>query len=492
MTFGLDVGSQHLSAAWVGPGGSPQLIADKTDPDIFVTPAVVGLEGNRAYVGRSAEVFAEDNPLAAVARSLKSSLGSGEVLLRDARGRGWFAETLLTPLLTKVLDDAALAAGARPAHAVINVPREFGAPQRQAVLRAADWAGLASAVLLDRSVAAARFLASGIDNSGNDLALVFSVGNRFAEATVVEIGPRSLAVRGAAQARVGSRALDEAVWQALRPVVGEAVDDPAAQAQALPFVSRWRQKFSRPGTREAETVLFLRGKPHVLHLTATQHEQIGAPIVAQLMELAQAALQQAGIGWDRIAQVWPVGAGAQEPTVLAALTTLAGKTVTPRMALQAPAFGAALHAADLHGGNPWLGLPTRAGRPDSGVALRLLGADQKPTYDPLIAAGSALPARATRQFTTARAEQVRMVFDLVFLNGSNAETAGLFAFGPIAKPRAGLVVELQVALSAEGVLSAEATEGVGGPRLARTLLVRGGSSEPLVAQRTLLEGIRHA
>jgi molecular chaperone HscC len=492
MTFGLDVESQHLGAAWIGPGGSPQLIADKHDPDLFTTPSVVGLDGSRAYVGRSAEVFAEDNPLAAVAQDLNSSLGTGEELLRDARGRGWFAETLLTPLLAKVLDDAAIAAGTRPTHAVVSVPCEFSPPQRQAVLRAADWAGIASAVLLNRSLAAARFLASGLASGGNDLALVFAVGSRFADVTLIEIGPRSLAVRGVASGELGSRALDEALWQALRPVLGEAVDDPTVQAKVLPGVRAWRKKFQRTGTRDAETVLFVQGKPHVLNLTALQHEQICAPLAAQSLELAQAALRQAGITWDRITHLWPIGTGAQEPTVLAALAAEAGRSFTPRMALQAPAFGAALHAADLHGGQPWLGLPTRPGRPDSAVALRLVDADRKPTYDTLIASGSPLPARATRQFTTARADQVRMVFDLVFINDSAPESAGLFAFGPIAKPRPGLVVELLVTLGPDGVLAAEATEGVGGPRLRRTLLARGGSSEPLVAQRNLLEGIRHA
>lgn len=492
MTFGLDLGSNHLSAAWVGPGGSPQLVSDKHDPDLFVTSTVVGVDGARAFVGRSAEVLAEDNPQATLARQLKTALGSGEPVLRDARGRGWFAETLFVPLLNKVLDDTALAAGNRPQHAVINVPREFTLAQRHAVQRAADWSGLASAVLLERSVAAARFLAHGLEASAApQLALVFAVGSRFAEAAVFELGPRSLALRGSAHGRGGSATLDESLAQALRPLLGDPPDSPLEQTALLHAVARLRQKLTKPGTRETESVLFVRGKPYVVHLTAAQHDQICAPHLDQLLQLADAALQQAGVTWDQLAHVWPVGAGAQEACVVAALSARLGKPVTPRLALQAPAFGAALHAADLQRNTAWLGLPARPGGPGAAVALRMVGADKKPQFDPLLAADAARPARATRQFATARPDQVRMVFDLVFTNGTAVEQAALLAFGPIAKPRTGLIVELQVTLGTDGVLQVEATEGVGGPRLPRTVLSRGGSSEPLVNQRLLLEGIRH-
>lgn len=492
MTFGLDLGSHHLSAAWVGPNGSPQLIADKHDPDVFVTPITVGVEGNRAFVGRSAEVLAEDSPNAPIARQLKSALGSGEPVLRDARGRGWFAETALVPVLAKVLDDAAIAAGARPTHAVINVPREFTSVQRHAVLRAADWAGLPGTVLLDRSLAAARFLATGHDANGGALVLVFAVGNSFAEATVIEIGPRALAVRGSASARLGSATMDHALLQALRPLLGEAIDDPAVQTATLPSVARIRQKLAKPGARDAEGVIFLRGRPFLVHLAASQHERIIAPTLDQLLGLADAALQQAEVDRAKIAAVWPVGGCAQEGPVLAGLAAKSGRPITPRQALQSPAFGAALHAADLHAGSPWLGLPVRPGANGSAVALRLIGADKKTQLDELIPSGAPRPAQVMRRFSTVRDDQVRMVFDLVFTHGTAIEAAVLAAFGPIAKPRSGLPIDLQVTLGADGVLLVEATEGLSGQRLPRTLLARGGSSEPLVGQRTLLEGIRHA
>lgn len=492
MTVGIDLGSQHLSAAWVGPAGSPQLVADKHDPEVFVTPTSVGAEGSRLLVGRSAEVLAEDSPNAPIARRLKLSIGNGESALRDGRGRAWHAETALVPVLQKVLDDATLAAGNRPAHGVLTVPREFTPAQRQAVLRAADWAGLSGVVLLDRSLAATRYLAGSVDASGTPLALVLAMGNRFAEASVIELGPQSLAVRSCASARLGAAVFDEAVLHALRPLLGDAIDDPITRGPALQAVNRLRQKFAKPGASEAESVLFVRGKPFLVHLLAAMHQQAIAPSLDQVDALVEDALQQAGVTWQRLGPIWPVGGGAQEASVLARLSAKAGRAVTARQSLQAAAFGAAQHAHDLHQGTPWMGLPARPGASGAALALRLVDAEKKVRLDPLIAAGAPRPSQAVRRFTTARDDQTRMVFDLVFAQGTTVESAGLFAFGPIPKPRAGLGIELQVSVSPQGVLHADAIDTSTSNRLPRTLLTRGVSSEPLVAQRTLLEGLRYA
>lgn len=492
MTIGLDLGTHQLTAAWVGSSGSPQLVPDKLDSEIFQTPASLGLDGSRTFVGRAAEVVAEDNPAAPIARRLKLAVGSGEPVMHDARRRPWLAETALTPVLQKIIDDATLATGSRPTFAVLTVPHEFTSAQRQAVARAADWAGLGTPVLLPRSLAAARYLASSFDLSVPKLALVCAVGTHFTEVSVLEARSHSLQVRGTASARLGGAQLDEALLEALRPVLGDPADDPAGRAPLGSAIARLRQRLGQPGTREVETVIFQRGQPRLVSLVATQYQRIIAPVVARIVALADTALQQAGADWSQIDAVWPVGSCALEPAMLEALAAKSGRAVTPRQALQAAAFGAAQHAVDLTSGEPWAGLPRLPGRRGAALALRLIDADKKIRLDELIPGSTVWPAQAVKRFTTSRADQVRMVFDLVFADATGLESAALVAFGPITKPQLNLGLDLQVAINAQGLLTAEAVDTRTGAKLPRTLLTRGVSSEPLVNQRLLLDGFRHA
>lgn len=492
MTIGLDLGTYQLTAAWVGSNGSPQLVPDKLDSDIFQTPASLGLDGSRTFVGRAAEVVAEDNPAAPVARRLKLALGSGEPVMHDARRRGWLAETALTPVLQKIIDDAAFAAGSRPKFAVLTVPHEFTPAQRQAIARAADWAGLGTTVLLPRSLAAARYLASSSDLVGAKLALVCAVGTHFTEVTVLEARPHRLQVRGTASARLGGAQMDEALLDALRPVLGDPADDPAGRVPLGMAIARLRQRLSQPGTREVETVIFRRGQPRLVSLLASQYQRIIAPVVARIAELADTALQQAGTNWSQVEAVWPVGSCALEPAVLDVLAAKFGRSVTPRQALQASAFGAAQHAVDLANGESWVGLPRLPGRRGAALALRLIDTDKKVRLDELVSGSTAWPTQAVKRFTTSRADQLRMVFDLVFADATGIESAALVAFGPINKPQLNLGLDLQVAISAQGLLTAEAVDTRTGAKLPRTLLTRGVSSEPLVNQRLLLDSLRPA
>lgn len=492
MIIGIDLGSNQLTAAWVGGSGSPQLVPDRYDSEIFQTPVSLGFENSRAFVGRAAEVVAEDNPVAPFARQLKLALGSPEPVLLDARRRAWFAETALTPVLQKVMDDAALAGGTRPKFAVLTVPQVFTSAPRQALVRAADWAGLGGAVLINRDLAAARYLASSLDLASPKRALVVSVGTHFVEISLFEARARGLKVLGSAGARLGGAQMDEALGHALLPGLGEVAEDPAGRRTLGAAMTRLRQRLTKPGTREVETVVFVRGQPRVINLLSLQYQQIVAPVVAKIIELADSALHQAGANWSQVEVVWPVGGCAQEATVLDALAAKLGRAVQPRQSLQASAFGAALHAVDLLAGEPWSGLPRLPGHRGAALALRLVDAENKVRLDELISGQAPWPAQAVKRFNTSRADQVRMVFDLVFADERGIESAALVAFGPIAKPQLNLAIELHVAVNAQGLLSVEAVDTSTGNKLSRTLLTRGASSEPLVNQRTLLDGFRYS
>jgi molecular chaperone DnaK (HSP70) len=489
MMLGIDFGTSQLSAAWVGPDGSPALVADKLDPEVFATPSCVCLEGDRAHAGRAAEMLADENPTWPAARRIKASLGAGTAVMTDARGEPWLPETAVALLLRKIADDAKLVLGRKPERAVIAVPRAFTAAERTAVWRAADWAGLNQVCLMDDGLAAARFFAMGEAPPAGPV-LLFVAGARQVEARVLTLPDGGFNTRGAASGLGGESDQCDQLFARIAPLLGGAAEG-AARGPAPRAMEKQLQRLLRANPREnVEQVFLQRGRPTIVNLLPAQVARAVEPALGQMLAVAGEALQEAGVGWRDLAAIWPLGCCALQPLLLNALAERLGRPVTARQPLQAAVFGAALHGADLAAGRPWIGLPRPPGRPHAAFGLRTRDAGGKARFDELIPAAAPRPAKAARQFMTSRADQVRMVFELTFMDAEGLEPAGVMAFGPIPRPKLHLPVELQVALDARGELNVEAVDVSSGAKLPRTIVTKGLSSEPFIHQRQLLDSVR--
>ncbi len=488
MILGIDFGTNQLSAAWIGPDGSPALVPDKHDPETFATPVCICLEGDRAHVGRAADLLADDNATWPAARRMKAAWGTGSGVMTDSRGAAWLPETAITLLLRKIVDDAKLVLGRRPERAVITVPANFTAAERQAVWRAADWAGFSQVGLIEDGLAAARFLATG-DTTPSGPILLLAAGVRQIEARVLTAAEGEIKTLGMAAGHGGEGELHEQLLATIAALVGVGADGPA-RTTFQRAAERQLPKLLKPAGREIEQVFFQRGRPFIVNLLPAHITRAAAPAMGKILAVADEALQKAGLGWRDLAMIWPVGCCALQPQLLVTLGERWGRAVTARQPLQAAAFGAASHGADLAAGKPWRGLPAAPGRPGAAFGLRIRDAAGQASFEELIAATAARPAKATRQFMTTRADQVRMVFELAFKDGAGVEPAGVLAFGPISRPRLNLAIDLQVTLDERGELTVEAVEAASGAKLPRTVVTKGMSSEIFVQQRGLLDNLR--
>lgn len=483
MILGVDFGTSQLSAAWIGPDGSPALVPDKHDPETYATPACVCLEGERGHVGRTAEMLADDNPNWPVARRMKSIWGTGTSIMTDARGASWMPETTVALLLRKLVDDAKLVLGRRAERAVIAMPADFAAAEQQAVRRAADWAGFSQVCLIEDGLAAARFLAAG-ENVPSGRILLFSAGVRRIEARVLTAASGGLKTLGVATGQGGEGEMHEQLFAALQPLLG------GADRANLRGTEKQLQKLLRSGGREADQVFFQRGRPAIVSLLPAQLAAAVAPALNKMFGVGEQALQSAGLNWRDLDAIWPVGGCALQPLVIAGLSERWGRAVVARQPIQAAAFGAAAHGADLAAGKSWSGLPGSGGRPGAAFGLRMRDASGVAHFEEMIASTATRPARASRQFMTTRADQVRMVFELAFKDGGNVEAANVVAFGPIARPKLNLAVELQASVDERGEVVVEAVDTSSGTKLPRTIITKGMSSEPFIQQRVLLDNVR--
>jgi|GEM_PF-6301961 len=488
MILGVDFGTSQLSAAWIGPDGSPALVPDKHDPENFATPAWVCLEGDRAHVGRTAELLAEDNASWPAARRLKAAWSTNQAVMTDGRGATWLPETAVALLLRKLVDDAKLVMGRRPERLVITVPANFTTAERQAVWRAGDWAGFTQVGLIEDGLAAARFLAAGTPPPPGPV-LLLAAGARQIEARVLRVAENSLTTLGVSTGHGGEHELHEQLLALIAPLAGAGADGPA-RAAFLRSAEKLLPRLLRPGGREMEQVFFHRGRPVIVNLLPVHAARAAAPALARILAVTEQALQAAKLDWSGLAAVWPVGCCALQPALLQALGEKWGRSVTARQPLQAAAFGAAAHGADLAAGQPWAGLPAAPGRPGAAFGLRTRDAAGQASFEELIAGTAARPAKASRQFMTTRADQVRLVFELAFKDAAGVEPAGVLAFGPIHRPRLNLPVDLQVTLDERGEVCVEAVDATTGAKLPRTVVTKGLSSELFVQQRGLLDSLR--
>ncbi|MDE7423447.1 MAG: Hsp70 family protein [Lachnospiraceae bacterium] len=157
MILGIDLGTSNSMAA-IYKEGQPVLIQSRTGNSII--PSVVGIDENGCFcTGEMAKMRKYSYPEDTVAM-FKSSMGTEKVFqIKDKKLK---AEELSAILLKGIKEDAEAFLGEEITDVIICVPAFFNNPQRKAVLRAGELAGLKVRRLVNEPTAAA--IAYGIQD----------------------------------------------------------------------------------------------------------------------------------------------------------------------------------------------------------------------------------------------------------------------------------------------------------------------------------------
>jgi molecular chaperone DnaK len=481
MKVGIDLGTTFSLIARVGAQGLPALFPDRHDASQFQTPSVVHIEGDQALVGQPAEDLLEDQPATPVARFVKARLGEEQAAYLDSEGRGWRAEAVSALILRKLLQDAQAFEDEDVTEAVITVPARFADAARKATKAAASLAGIRRLRLVEEPVAAAVYYGQN-STAAEQLFLTYDLGGGTFDASILRVGPEGLKVLAVdGDNTVGGRHIDSLIADL---VAAEFVrrhgfdprQDPAAMQSLVRFSERTKIRLSSPGRGEVRQSLLLAGRAVEFLLSRVQFERLIGPQVDRSLEACQRCLAQAGIPWGRISRVLMVGGGAHLPLVqrkVAIASQRPASDILLKQPHQAVAFGAAVLA---HSGQA--DEEASAGRALHPIAAWDLGlrvfdrATRAPGFQPLIRAGSALPASHTATFYTQRDDQARLILELVqFRAGSPPEedSLGVFAFGPIARPRKNLPIEVTLSYDAEGLVRVVARQSDSGQTMNRVL-----------------------
>lgn len=476
MNLGIDLGTTYSLAAYLNAQGVPTLVPDAQQAQSYRTPSVIGVQGRQAWAGQTLEDLLLDEPGLPIVRGFKQHMGSDVAPYTDAQGRSWPPEALSALILEKLLRDVEAHCAEAIDHCLITVPANFSDAQRKATQGAAALAGLRRVSLIEEPIAAAAYYGFTCRDAEQTL-LVYDFGGGTFDASVLHIAEGRLYVLATeGDNQLGGRGIDQALVRTLLAETHQrygldASGDPGAQETLRRFAEAAKIGLNQPGQGVMRKTVVLGGRACELTLTPQQVHAVVQPAVEVTLAASQRALEGAGLGWSQMEQILLVGGSSLLPQVARSLAAHSGKppaSFVARHPHQAVAYGAALLAESALDSTLE---PVHQGVAPYHLGLRVRNAAGDAQVQVLIKRNSPLPARATTTVYTGRADQTRLIFDIVQSKGGSEPeiSLGYFAFGPLRAPRANYPVELQLAYDAQGLVRVTAKDLVTGEAMKREL-----------------------
>ncbi len=485
--IGIDVGTTSTSLASIGPGGRPDVIANRQGETI--SPSVVAFaRQGEPLVGMAARRQSLANPRGAVAgvmRLLGRRFGDPAIerlrptlpydIVAGPNGDAWvdvLGRKMSPPDVAAYLYRSARQAAedhlglTSPPSAVLTVPATFDHAQRQAVKDAAEIAGIPVRRLLPAGAAAA--LGAGAHLLASARLVVCDFGGGKLDVTVLAAEDGVLEViASAGDPFLGGEDLDSRLVARLVAEIRASTGveaDPGSLARLRDEVQKAKHVLSEapsaavlvPGILGADRPSYSRS------LDRGEVESWVADLLARLEAPCLDALAGAGIGAHQVDQLILAGGATRMPAVQKKLSEIFGRTpqknVHPEEAI---AVGAARYCALLSGFLPGVMV--------LGATSRTVGfAAEGGRYVPVIPRHATVPVRESRVVATTRDGQAELAIDVY--EGEAPEPSRdrplgtFFLSGLPSAPAGEVLVMLDFTVDADGIVWVSGREMATGAR----------------------------
>ncbi len=367
IAVGIDLGTTHSLVAAVRNGVAECL------PDAqghVLLPSVVRyLPGKQRLIGHAALAPAQSEQEAAnTIASVKRLMGRGKADVADAQRLSYqlvnqpgmvtidTVHGIKSPVEVSAEILATLRQRAEDSFdddlygAVITVPAYFDDAQRQATKDAAQLAGINVLRLINEPTAAA--IAYGLDNAVEGVYAVFDLGGGTFDVSILRLTQGVFEVIATAgDSALGGDDYDAALRDWAIQATGAQV---TAADDKLALLTAARQaKEALTDAPQAELSWVTAGQAQRLTLTRSDFERITASLTARCMAVLQAAMADADLSANDMAQVVMVGGSTRMPQIRRAVAAAFGREpLTDLNPDEVVALGAAVQANQLAGNNP--------------------------------------------------------------------------------------------------------------------------------------------
>ncbi len=391
LSVGIDLGTTFSSMAYVDRQLSPKMVLN--DSGQSIVPSVVFFDEDEIVVG---DMALEHSKIDAERVVQFIKIHMGERWRREFNGHVYTPETISAIILRHLVIMAEPQLGPISS-AVVTVPAFFNEKRRIATQQAGEIAGLEVLGTLNEPMAAT--LAYGLHHQDEEqTVLVYDLGGGTFDVTVVRINPMEIREL----ATDGNRQLGGKDWdQALIDIVSEEFMarhglDPRADPQGAQDLQLACEKAKRILSKKnrASVRINVRDHDHVTEITREIFEDRTRSLLDATRLTTELVLAQAGLTWDDVSRVVPVGGSTLMPAVRMLLSQLKGSppetSVNPVMAV---ALGAAIYAHILESGGAFKTVTLRSGNAETHSPEIQTAESQRPKVYFVTAHGVGIRAR---------------------------------------------------------------------------------------------------